>query len=249
MKPILLSLGPLSIYAWGTMLSIAVILGVIGARKLAVRAGIEPDRILDLAIWLVVAGLLGSRLFYALFYDWSYYAAHPLDFFNLTQPGLVFYGGLIGGIAAGGWYVYRHKLSFWNLADVVTPFLALGYGIVRIGCFLNGCCYGKPTDLPWGVLFPGIWEIPRHPTQLYSTGFALILFGITLWLFYHRRFTGQVFLVYLMLYALTRSIVEVFRENLLVLGPITIAQLVSFVLFIAALAIYIYRQGKRGSPS
>ncbi len=242
MKPILWNLGPLTVYAWGTMLSLAVILGVIGARRLAVRARIEPDRILDLAIWLVIAGLLGARLFYVVFYDPEYFAAHPWAVFYPTQPGLVFYGGLIAGIAAGGLYVYRHKLSFWNLADVITPFLALGYGIVRVGCFLNGCCYGKPTEAPWGVVFPGLWDIPRHPTQLYSSGLALLIFGVTLWLFYRRRFTGQVFLAYLMLYAVTRSMVEIFRENLLVLGPITIAQLVSIGLFLAALLGYIYRQ-------
>jgi phosphatidylglycerol:prolipoprotein diacylglycerol transferase len=221
------------------MLSLAVILGIIGARKLAVREGIEPDRILDLAIWLVVAGLIGSRLFYVFFYDWEHYLAFPLDVFKLsTQAGLVFYGGLIGGILAGGWYVYRNKLPFWNLADVVTPFLALGYGLVRIGCFLNGCCYGKPTDLPWGVVFPGFFQVAIHPTQLYSCGLSLLLFGITLWLYYHRRFPGQVFLVYLMLYALMRSLVEVFRDNLLVWGPITIAQLVSLGIFIAAFIVY-----------
>lgn len=241
MKPILWSLGPLSVYAWGTMLSLAVILGVIGARRLAVRAGIEPDRILDLAIWLVIAGLLGARLFYVFFYDPEYFAAHPLAVFNPTQAGLVFYGGLIAGIAAGGWYVYRHKLSFWNLADVITPFLALGYGVVRVGCYLNGCCYGKPTEVPWGVVFPGLLEVSRHPTQLYSSGLALLIFAVTLWLFYRRRFTGQVFLIYLMLYAVSRSLVEVFRENLLVWGPITIAQLVSIGLFLAALLGYIYR--------
>lgn len=224
------------------MLSLAVILGVIGARRLAIRAKIEPDRILDLTIWVVVAGLLGARLFYALFYEPEYFAAHPLAIFNLTQPGLVFYGGLIGGIAAGGWYVYRRELSFWNLADVVAPFLALGYGIVRIGCFLNGCCYGKPTAASWGVVFPGLSAVSRHPTQLYSSGLALVVFTAVLWLFFHRRFTGQVFLTYLMLYAVSRGLVEIFRENLLVWGPVTIAQAVSIGLFIVAFVGYFYRQ-------
>lgn len=242
MRPVLFSIGPVSVYAWGTMLSLAVLLGVFGARKLAIRDKIDPDVILELVIWLVVAGLIGSRLCYVFLYDWEYYVSHPMAIFNLTQQGLVFYGGLLAGIIAGVWFIYRRGLPFWNLADIVAPFLALGYGIGRIGCFLNGCCYGKPTDLPWGVVFPGLSAIPRHPTQLYSTGLALLLFGFLLWLYYRRRFTGQVFLVYLMLYAVLRSIVEIFRVNLLVWGPLTVAQVASFGLFVIALGIYFYRK-------
>jgi phosphatidylglycerol:prolipoprotein diacylglycerol transferase len=96
--------------------------------------------------------------------------------------------------------------------------------------------------MPWGVVFPGLLEVSRHPTQLYSSVLALLIFAVTLWLFYRRRFTGQVFLAYLMLYAVSRSLVEIFRENLLVWGPITIAQLVSFGLFLVALLCYIYRR-------
>ncbi|NLC06639.1 MAG: prolipoprotein diacylglyceryl transferase [Syntrophomonadaceae bacterium] len=244
MQPVLFSIGPVSVYAWGTMLSLAVIVGVVGARRLAIRAGIDPDRILDLAIWLILAGLIGARLFYVFFYDWQFFSAYPLEIIKLNQPGLVYYGGLLGGIAAGGGYVYRYRLPFWNLADVVAPFLALGYGIVRIGCFLNGCCFGKPTDLPWGVVFPGLLEISRHPTQLYSAGLALLLFGMLIWLFCRRKFPGQVFLVYLMVYAVMRAVVEVFRENLLVLGPITIAQLVSLGLFLVAAVTYVYLRNR-----
>ena len=241
MKSVLFTLGPVSIYAWGTMLSLAVIVGLLGTRRLVRRVGVEFDHLLSLTIWLVLAGLIGSRLFYVFFYEWDYYSLYPLEIFKLNQPGLVFYGGLIAGVLAGGIYIYRHRLPFWDLADVIAPFLALGYGMVRIGCFLNGCCYGKPTGLPWGVVFPGLGAVPRHPTQLYSTIFALFLFVGLLWLFQHRRFPGQVFLVYLMVYAGLRFIVEFFRENLLIWGSLTIAQLVSLLILGIAVGVYWYQ--------
>lgn len=243
MWPVLFKAGPVTVYTWGFMLSLAVIIGVAGTRWLARWEGIDPEKILDLAILLVIGGLLGARLFYVFFYEPAYYWAHPLEIFKLYQPGLVFHGGLLAGILITVWFVRRSRLSFWSLADTLTPFLALGYGITRIGCFFNGCCYGKPTGLPWGVVFPGLLDIPRHPTQLYSALGGFLLFAFLLWLFFHRRFRGEVFLSYLIMYSLLRFAIETWRENPLVLGPFTLAQVMSVVILALAAALY-YQKNK-----
>ncbi|GAB4259193.1 prolipoprotein diacylglyceryl transferase [Thermincola ferriacetica] len=135
------------------------------------------------------------------------------------------------------------KLPFWQLADVVTPALALGYGIVRIGCFLNGCCYGKPTNSTWGVIFPHLDNLYRYPTQLYSSAFGMGMFLFLLWFKKRKTFDGQMFLLFLIIYGIERIIVEAFRENLLIWGPITVSQLISaFVILIAG--IFYYRKAR-----
>lgn len=153
MCPVLFQVGGLPIYSYGLMLAIAVAVGLFGALKLARIEGCEEDLIYELTIVMVVCGILGARLFYVVFYAPDYFAANPWAVLDLRTGGLVFYGGLLGGLLGGLGYIVKKRLSFWNLADIFAPFLALGYSIARIGCFLNGCCYGKPTELPWGVVF------------------------------------------------------------------------------------------------
>lgn len=244
MLPVLFKFGTFSIYAWGFTLSLAILFGTLLAMKLAKRIGIESDRILDLAIVLVVGGIVGARLFYVIVYEPARYIREPLQIFALWNGGLVYYGALIGGFIAGIIYVVKKQLPFWKLADVVAPPLALGYGIVRIGCFMNGCCYGKPTNSIIGVVFPylegapSLDEIARYPTQLFSSAFGFILFGILLYLWKKKKFDGQVFLSFLILYAVERFIVEMYRENLMVFANITVSQLVSVLIFIPAVIFY-----------
>jgi phosphatidylglycerol:prolipoprotein diacylglycerol transferase len=242
--PYLFKLGPLTIFPWGLTLSVAILLGTLVAIKLAKKVGFETDLILDLAIYLVIGGIVGARLFYVLVYDPAQYLQEPLQIFALWNGGMVYYGALIGGLITGTWFVIRKNLPFWILADVMAPPLALGYGIVRIGCFLNGCCYGKPTSSFIGVLFPYIEGGPsldtvfRYPTQLFSSVFGFALFGVLLLIWRKKKFNGQVFLAFLILYAVERTVVEYYRENLLVFGPVTVSQLVSVLIFIPALYFY-----------
>lgn len=222
----------------------AILLGTLVAIKLARKVEFDTDLILDLAIYLVIGGVVGARLFYVLVYEPARYLQQPWQIFALWNGGMVYYGALIGGFITGTWFVVRKKLPFWVLADVVAPPLALGYGIVRIGCFLNGCCYGKPTSSFIGVLFPYIDGGPSHntvlryPTQLFSSAFGFALFGVLLLLWRKKKFNGQVFLAFLILYAIERTVVEYYRENLLVFGPVTVSQLVSVLIFIPALYFY-----------
>lgn len=242
MFPELYHIGPVTVYAWGAMLALALILIAFLMSRRFKEAGINPDYALDLILICIVAGVIGSRLFYVVFYDWSYYAANPLEIFSLRNggfDGLMWYGGFFGGALAFYAYVRWRKLSFWNMADLLAPYLALGYALVRIGCFLNGCCYGVPTNLPWGVVFPLLDDLPRHPTQLYSTVINLGIFALLLKLYRHRTYHGEVFLAYLGLYSLYRFIIEFFRVNLVVGGVLTISQWIALAVALVALGLYV----------
>ena len=191
---------------------------------------------------MVVCGILGARLFYVAFYAPDYFMANPWTVFDLRTGGLVFYGGLLGGLLGALGYIRKKRLSFWNLADILAPFLALGYSIARIGCFLNGCCYGKPTELPWGMVFPSVDLVSRHPTQLYSSFLSFLLFAYLYRLFPRRSFSGQVFLAYLAGYGVIRFIVEFWRENLVVWQGFTIAQVIAFLVVLVVIPFYLSRK-------
>lgn len=248
MYPELFHLGPVTIYSWGAMLALALLLLSFLLSRRFREAGINPDYALDLLLITVLAGLIGSRLFYVFFYDWSYFRVHPLEIFSIGVggvQGLVWYGGFFAGALAFYFYVRWRKLSFWDMADLLAPYLALAYAIVRIGCFLNGCCYGVCTNLPWGVVFPDVGDLPRHPTQLYSTLINLAIFGLLLKLYPRRTFKGEVFLAYLGLYSLYRFIIEFFRENLLVGNILTIAQWIAMGVVIVTAGLYLYMKKRR----
>jgi len=243
--PVLFEFGSFTVYAWGFTLSLAILLGTMVAVRLARGIGMDSDRILDLVIVLVVGGVVGARLFYVLVYEPERYLQEPLQIFAIWKGGLVYYGALIGGFITGTWYVIRKKLPFWSLADLVSPPLALGYGIVRLGCFMNGCCYGKETESFIGVVFPHIDLIARYPTQLFSSAIGFLLFGVLMFVWRNKKFDGQVFLLFLILYGIGRSIVESFRENLLVFGNVTVSQLVSAIIVLAAIVFYRLRSQQK----
>lgn len=237
MWPVLFKIGPLDVYSWGFTLSLAILAGTLLVYRQAPGSGIKQDVVIDLVIWLVVGGVVGARLFYVFVYEPGTYLKQPYLIFALWQGGLVYYGALIGGFIAGVWYVRKNNLPFWPLADLFAPPLALGYGIVRMGCFLNGCCYGKPTTF-LGVIFPHLDDIPRHPTQIYSSLLGFTLFFVLLALRQKKAFDGQIFLLFLILYGIGRTAVESLRENLTVFGPVTVSQLISFIIIVIAVVFY-----------
>ena len=162
----------------------------------------------------------------------------------VRHGGLVFYGGLIGASAATLIYVWRKRLPLWKIADALAPSIALGYVPGRIGCLMNGCCYGKPTDLPWAIHFPGEHEtqgIGVHPTQIYDSLLNLVLYLTLAWLYRRKKFDGQVFAAYLVGYAVTRSFVEMFRGDYAVRylgGWATPAHWASLVVLAAGLILF-----------
>ena len=224
MYPKLFKIGPITLHTYGAMIALGIWAAVLVARRLAPKIGVEPERMTDMAIVAVLGGLAGSYVNYIISYDWSAFASDPLSILRFWEGGLVFLGGLIGGIVFAIIYILRHKMPLWEVADVAATAVPLAYGFGRIGCFFAGCCYGVVCDLPWAVTFPGHF-VPRHPTQLYSMllGFGLAAFA--LWFRKRRRFAGQSFLLYLMLYGIGRSLIETVRINPTVFGtPLSVAQ-------------------------
>ena len=210
----LFHLGGLTVYSYGVMLATGFIVATLVARQRFVRQYRNPDIVLDFVLAAVVAGIVGARLFYVVGH-WSYYSKHTGEILKVNMDGLVFYGGLLLGLAlvllVGRW----KKVRFWttmDLAGLCVP-LALAFG--RVGCLLNGCCYGKPTGLPWGIGFPTSTGIvgPRHPTQVYELVLDLALFAFLWWKKDDFARDGTAFWVFAMGYGAIRFTVEIFREH------------------------------------
>ena len=247
MHPILLQFGTVEIRWYGVMIALACIAGTLMGAREARRKGYDPELVYDLLFYVMIAGIAGARIYYVMFFNPSYFLHHPADIVAIWRGGLALHGGLIGGLLAGIWFCRKKGLDFWSFADLLTPSIMLGQAVGRGACTLNGCSYGKPTTLPWAVIFTdpasaAPLNIPLHPTQFYelSTDFAIFLL---LWNFRKRtRFDGQLFLIYVIIYAVARFTLEFFRGDSLMLGDLPIAQVFSLLLFVTALTIYARRQ-------
>ncbi len=222
MLPVLLRLGNFQLYSYGVMLFISFVLGIWLVESRAKRMGIDPKKITDLALWVLIAVVLGARLFYVAFH-WDEFRYRPIDIIRFwgNPPGLsglMFYGGFLGGFVAGLIFVWVNRLPVVKLLDAVAPALVLGEGFTRIGCFLNGCCFGKPAGSGCGVVFPlhsaagaQFPGQPIYPTQLYSSLAGFVLFGIALLLERRRLKPGVLFAVILILYSLFRFGIDFVR--------------------------------------
>ncbi len=244
MHPVLLEYGSIKIYSWGFMLAIAVIVAIIGLTKMYRREGYDTDSVMDLIIILVLAGILGSRLLYIVAYQWQELLSNPLAVLSLKNGinGLVWYGAVILDVPLFIWYLRRKKYPLWNILDMFAPFVALGYAIVRIGCFLNGCCYGEITSSTCGVVFSYVDSFTRYPTQLFSSFLNLLLFGLLLWYYPRRKYAGEVFVFYFLGYSIYRFLIEFMRESLINFGPFTMSQLISIAIFLIALLLHMYKK-------
>lgn len=246
MRPVLFEIFGWPIHSYGIMLALAFLIGVIGVGRAARKLGIKFDSIIDLGIWVLVGAVLGARLAYVIT-EYQYYLNAPLEMIKLNSGGLAFHGGLIGGFLAGYWFVTRQRLHPWKLADLAAPYIALGYAIVRIGCLLNGCCYGKLAAAPWGFACSALDSQLRYPTQIYAMLGSLILFAVLWRLRQHRHFAGWLFLLYIGLYSVLRFIIEFFREGPQVFPWLSLAQLVCVLLGAGAFSlIWWLERSKRG---
>ena len=246
MHPIAFDLGSLPIRWYGVMMALAFLAGLWTATRRARLANVSGDVIADVTLWLMLGGIIGARLVYVTTYWKQEFAGGPFsEIFMIQHGGLVFYGGLIGATAAGLGYLAWKKLPVWKIADVLAPSIALGSVFGRIGCLLNGCCYGRACSLPWAISFPADNPLnpptyPVHPTQIYD---ALLNFGVYIflaWLFRRKKFDGQILATYLLCYAVTRSFVEYFRgdyTNLHYHLGLTPAQWISVPIFVTGLAL------------
>lgn len=217
MHPILFKLGPLTVHTYGVLVATAFLVGITIAAREGRRKGIEPDRIMDLGLYILAAAIIGSRLLQVAI-EYRYYSQHPLEILMIWRGGLVFYGGFIFAVFTSIWYLNKHTLPVWRVADVFAPSIALGQAIGRLGCLSAGCCYGKPTSLPWGVTFTNpdtlaVMGVPLHPTQAYESIGAFLIF---LFLFLYRKrakFEGQIFWLYVLCYSILRFTIEFFRGD------------------------------------
>jgi phosphatidylglycerol---prolipoprotein diacylglyceryl transferase len=223
MHPVLLRIGPATIHTYGTLLAFGILLSLWLAQRRAPAAGLDPDRVWNLGVYMVLAALLGAKVWLVLA-DWPYYQQNPGDIFSWStiQAGGVWYGGLLTAMLVCVLYAWRQKISFPRLGDVYAAPLALGHGIGRLGCFFAGCCYGKPTNVPWAVVFSNPYAhqlvgtplgVPLHPTELYEAFAEFINVCILLKLGLGKRPPGQVFGAYMFLYGVVRGTNEFFRGD------------------------------------
>ncbi|MDE2028181.1 MAG: prolipoprotein diacylglyceryl transferase [Candidatus Omnitrophica bacterium] len=232
MHPILFTIGPFTIYSYGVMLAIAVLVCSWALSLDAKQYNMSQEAAYDLVFWCMIGGFLGARIFY-IFLEWPYYMANPIEIPMIWQGGLAWQGGFIGGIASGLWFARRHKLSIRPVMDLTAPYIALGQSIGRIGCFFKGCCYGKPVS--WGLYYP-VHHARLFPTQLFECGMLFIIFLVLKAARQKPHAPGIIFAFYLLLAAMERFIVEFFRGDT-VPAPfgLTLAQYVALAVFAAGL--------------
>ena len=223
MYPRLFHIGHFFLPTYGVLVACGLILGLSVTVRLARRQGIDPDTIWNMGLIAILAGIAGSKLL-LIIVDWGYYSQHLGEIFSpsVLQVGGVFSGGLLLSIAVCYWYAVRHHLPKLKTADSFAPGIAIGHSIGRLGCFAAGCCYGRPTNLPWGVTFTNPLAgllvgtplgVKLHPTQIYEFLAEGLIFLLLLWMFRHRSFSGQISATYLFLYGVARYFLEFLRND------------------------------------
>ncbi len=238
MHRVLIEIGPVTIYSYGFFLAIAFLTCIFLIRRDTERFGMPFDKILDCLVWILIIGIVGGRLLYVLI-NWQYYIQYPLRVLALRDGGMAFHGSLVLAVAAGVLLSRFKGLPFWRTSDFLAPYIPLGHAIGRIGCFFNGCCYGKIIETGPGVTFPGELHM-RIPVQLYSSLFLLLLYFFLSFLRGKKTFDGSVFCAYVIIYSVFRFFIEFFRgDTPPVLPGMTLAQVISGVMFLLGLAVWI----------
>lgn len=252
---------PWELHSYGVLIAIGFLLAMILASREARREGEDPDRIIDLAFYVLLTGLAGARLLYIVT-KLPEYIESPARVLRFWQGGLVWYGGFIAAALYVAWYCRKHRLPFFKYADIVVPYMAMAHAFGRIGCFAAGCCFGAPTTGPWGVVFPdgsivhqaqqsvGLVALadaplPVHPTQLYEAVVELVLFAVLLWVRGRKRYDGQVFLLWLIAYPVARSLIELARGDL-ERGVYVLSTSQYLSVAVAAVAAVLYLRLRRG---
>src|SRR5713101_3247749 len=250
-------LGEITIYTYGVLLAAAYLLGLKLAMVRAQARGLDAAKVLDLGIYIIISALIGAKLL-LIVTDFSTFQADPRELLTLARSGGVFYGGLILAVIVAVWYIRRAGLPLWTTCDVFAPGIALGHVIGRFGCLFAGCCYGKPTSRPWAITFTDPFAaanvgtplgVPLHPTQLYEAGAELLILVLLLATERTgRRFAGRTFWLYMLLYAISRFIIEFFRgDERGNVGALSTSQFISVLLAPLAIVMLIYL-ARAGAP-
>jgi phosphatidylglycerol:prolipoprotein diacylglycerol transferase len=254
-----LQIGSFAIHWYGVLVALGFLAGLWTAGRRSFRAGIPGEKILDIGPWLIIGSIVGARTLYVItFWREQFAGGSIFDMLKVWKGGLVYYGGFIGACVACILFALLKRMPLWKLADILAPSIPLGYVFGRIGCLMNGCCYGRACSLPWAIRYPvghdthppGVEAIPVHPTQIYDALLSVLLFLGLEWLFRRRKFDGQVFATYLICYAFSRSLVEAFRGDYPVSqrfanGTLTPAHLASILILAAGIALYATLRARR----
>lgn len=238
MYPILLEIGWFRLRSYGVFVALAIVLGTWLSAREARRNGLDPEWIFDFALYAVVAGIAGARLYYILFLAPRWFLQHPQELFAIWHGGLAFHGGLLAGVGTALWFCRRRGIALLRLGDTVAPGLILGQTVGQIACLLNGDTYGRATTLPWAITFTdpsaaAPLGVPLHPIQVYELLAYLAVF-LLVWVL-RGRFTrsGQLFAIYLIGYAVARFAMEFFRGDPPVVAGIIVPQALSVAAAIA----------------
>lgn len=217
MHPVLLEFGFIKIFTYGLLVATGFFTAILFAAHLGKKEGIDPQKIIDLCFYILISSLLGARILYIIV-EYDYFLDHPIEIFKFWKGGLVYYGGLILGVVVALIYMRKNQMPVWPVADIMAPSIAIGQAIGRWGCFFAGCCYGVKTDVPWAITFTdpnslAPLGIPLHPTQIYLSINALVIFLILVWLGKRKSFDGQIIWAYGILYSIGRFIIEYYRGD------------------------------------
>jgi phosphatidylglycerol:prolipoprotein diacylglycerol transferase len=222
MHPILFEIAGFPVFTYGVLLAAAYLLGLQFALKRARARRLDPQRVMDLGIWIIISALAGAKLL-LLIVDFDTFRHDPTEMLSLLRSGGVFYGGLIAAVVVALWYLRRHQMPMWTVTDVFAPGIALGHVIGRTGCLFAGCCFGRPTNVPWAITFHNEYAaqnvgtplgVPLHPTQLYEAGAELIILLVLLATERKGRpFPGRTFWAYMLFYGISRFLIEFYRGD------------------------------------
>lgn len=257
MYPTLFEIGPFTLHSYGFMLALSFFFGILLASRRAPARGVTSDQVFDTSLVVVFASIAGARLMYVLFHRSEIHSF--IDVIAVWRGGLTMYGGVLAAMASAWFYLRRRGIPFLRMADIMAPSLGLGLMLTRIGCFLNGCCYGTPTDSPLGVRFPESTFSGQlfagealHPTQLYSSMVGLVIVVTLLLLDRRRRPEGHLFAFYLVLAGLGRFGLDFFRfyeANVYFLLPLTVNQLISLGGVAVGILLVVSRRNAPAAPT
>lgn len=263
MHPILFKIGSFTLPTYGVLLAAALVVAIYTAVRLGRREGLDPGRVLDFSTWLIVSALLGAKVLLILT-QWSFYREHPGEIlsFGTLEAGGVFYGGFIAATVFAVWYIRSYNLPFWRVFDVFAPAIAIGQSVGRLGCLSAGCGFGVPSHSFWAITFTSQFShettgvplgIPLFPWQIVASITMLCIFGILLWRFKHKSRDGEIFLLYLVLYAVARFSLEFLRgdriRGFVFNGALSTSQFIALLMlaFAGFLAYRWYGPGRKGA--
>ena len=246
MLPVLFKIGPLTLHTYGLLAAIGLLTGVYFSARRAAKEGYSWDLTMDLGFYIVVAAVVGSRLLYVIV-EYRMFLNDPIRIFKMWEGGLVFFGGVLAVLPVAAWFLKKHKMPFWPMADIFAPYVALAHAIGRLGCLAAGCCYGKPTQSWLGIVFRdpasiAPTNVPLLPTQLFDSANEFGIFLILIALRPHKRFHGQLALLWLILYSVGRFVVEIYRgdpRGWVVEGVLSTSQGVGIIVFLASSVMFV----------